>query len=258
MAWNGDDLIVHDASQAVAHVAWTLAQVFGIEEKQVHVTSPFVGGGFGSKTLWQHQILAAAASKLAGRPVRIVLSREGVYRIVGGRTLDRAARRDRRAGRRPLRRADPHRRGRDDRAQQLPEPFILPARSAYAAGSFKLDVEAVELDMVANTFMRAPGESVGTFALECAVDELAVQLGIDPDRAAHPQRAAKRTRPRGTPFSSRHIVEAYRAGAERFGWDAAQRRRRARSAKANGWSAWAARPRPIPITACPAARRASR
>ena len=60
------------------------------------ITSPFVGGGFGGKCLWQHQVLAAAAAKLAGRPVRIVLSREGVYRIVGGRTPDRAARRARR------------------------------------------------------------------------------------------------------------------------------------------------------------------
>src|SRR5262245_37726348 len=57
LAWTGDRLRVHDATQAVAHAAWTLAQVFGIEEEQVHVSSPFVGGGFGSKTLWWHQIL---------------------------------------------------------------------------------------------------------------------------------------------------------------------------------------------------------
>ena len=53
----------------------------------MHVTAPYVGGGFGAKGLWQHQILAAAASKVSGRPVRIALSREGVYRLVGGRTL---------------------------------------------------------------------------------------------------------------------------------------------------------------------------
>ena len=52
--WKGNELTVHDASQAVVQTAWTLAQVFGIEEKQVHVTSPYVGGGFGSKTLWHH------------------------------------------------------------------------------------------------------------------------------------------------------------------------------------------------------------
>ena len=87
LAWQDDDLVIHDASQCVAHTAWTVAQVFGLDECQVHVTSPYVGGGFGGKTLWRHQFLAAAAAKLARRPVRIVLSREGVYRIVGGRTV---------------------------------------------------------------------------------------------------------------------------------------------------------------------------
>jgi xanthine dehydrogenase YagR molybdenum-binding subunit len=216
--WNGDDLVVHDASQAVAHVAWTLSRVFGIAEEQVHVTSPYVGGGFGSKTLWQHQILAAAAAKLAARPVRIMLSREGVYRIVGGRTLTEqrvaiGAQAD----------------GRFDALihtgtvamtahNNMPEPFILPAKSAYAAGSFLLDVEAVELDMVANTFMRAPGEAVGTFGLESAVDEMAVELGIDPIELRIRNEPDKDPTT-GMAFSSRNIVEAYRTGAERFGWD---------------------------------------
>lgn len=78
VAWRDGELIVHDSTQAVSHSAWSLAQVFGLDEAQVHVSSPFVGGGFGGKTLWQHQILAAAAAKLADRPVRLVLSREGV------------------------------------------------------------------------------------------------------------------------------------------------------------------------------------
>ena len=86
LAWDGDDLIVHDASQGVKLHAWTFAQVFEIDESQVHLTSPYVGGGFGGKTLWSHHLLGAAASKLAGRPVRVTLSREGVYRLVGGRT----------------------------------------------------------------------------------------------------------------------------------------------------------------------------
>ncbi len=217
LGWMGDDLIVHDASQCVTHVAWSLAQVFGIDEKQVHVTSPYVGGGFGSKTLWQHQILGAAASKLAGRPVRIVLSREGVYRIVGGRTLTEQ--------RVAIGAQDD---GRFDaliqtgvvamgRHNNMPEPFILPARSAYASGSFRLDVETAQMDVLANTFMRAPGEAVGTFALESAVDELADQMGIDPVELRI-RNEPEKDPTSGTPFSSRHIVEAYRTGAERFGW----------------------------------------
>jgi len=222
VGWEGDDLIVHDASQCVTHTAWSLAEVFGIKEEHVHVTSPYVGGGFGSKTLWQHQILAAAASKLAGRPVRLMLSREGVYRIVGGRTLTEqrvalGAQAD----------------GRFDaliqtgvvamgRHNNMPEPFILPARSAYKSGSFKLDVVATRMDMLANTFMRAPGESVGTFALECAVDELAENLDMDPIELRI-RNEPEKDPTSGAPFSSRHIVEAYKAGAERFGWAARKR-----------------------------------
>ncbi len=92
---------IHDATQAVAHMAWSMAQIFGLDEEQVHVTSPYVGGGFGSKTLWWHQVLAAAAaSKLAGRPVR--LDAVARRRLSPRRRShdDRAARRAGRAARR--------------------------------------------------------------------------------------------------------------------------------------------------------------
>jgi CO/xanthine dehydrogenase Mo-binding subunit len=221
LGWQGDELVVHDSSQGVQHVAWSLAQVFGLKEEQVHVTLPFVGGGFGGKTLWQHQILAAAASKLAGRPVRIMLSREGVYRVVGGRapTEQRVA-------------LGAQSDGRLDALvhtgvvamtshNKMPEPFILPTQSAYAAGASKLDVQVADIDMEANTFMRAPGESVGTFALESAIDELAVALGMDPIEL-RPRNEPDKDPTIGRPFSSRHIVEASRAGAKRFGWSARQ------------------------------------
>lgn len=217
VAWVGDRLIVHDASQAVHHTAWSLGQIFGIAEEQVHVTSPFVGGGFGGKCLWQHQVLGAAAAKLAGRPVRIALSREGVYRLIGGRTLTEQ---------RFAIGADPDGRfvslihtGTVATARQnaFPEPFILPTMSSYGSPNIKLDVEAVNLDMLANTFMRAPGEAVGTFAMESAIDEMAVALGMDPVELRilnQPEEDPLK----GTPFSARHIAEAWRAGAERFGW----------------------------------------
>ncbi len=99
----------------------------------------------------------------------------------------------------------------------LVEPFTFPTRHGYAAKTFKIDQEAVELNMTANTFMRAPGESVGTFALESAIDELADQLGIDPVELRI-RNEPEKDPTHGTPFSSRNIVQAYRAGAERFGW----------------------------------------
>jgi xanthine dehydrogenase YagR molybdenum-binding subunit len=217
LAWDGDELTVHDCAQGVGHEAWSLAEAFGIGEEQVHVSSPYVGGGFGGKTLWQHQVLAAAAARLTGRPVRIALSRQGVYRVAGGR-----ARTEQRVA--IGAQAD----GRFDalihtgtvpkiRANTLPEPFITPATCLYAAGSMKLDVQVVYLDMLANTFMRAPGEAPGSFALESAIDELAGRIGMDPVelRLRNEPDADPLS---GKPFSSRHLAAAYRTGAERFGW----------------------------------------
>jgi xanthine dehydrogenase YagR molybdenum-binding subunit len=218
LAWDGDDLIVHDASQGVKGHAWTFAQVFGVEEEQVHVTSPYVGGGFGGKTLWSHHLIGAAASKLAARPVRVTLSREGVYRLVGGRTNteQRVAI------------------GADDDGRfkslihtgisamtpynGLAEQFTFPARHMYATKTLKTDQQVVDMDMLANSFMRAPGESVGTFALESAIDELAVELDIDPIELRIRNEPDKDPST-GLPYSSRHIVDAWRAGAERFGWE---------------------------------------
>jgi xanthine dehydrogenase YagR molybdenum-binding subunit len=182
------------------------------------VLSPFVGGGFGGKGLWNHQILAAAASKLAGKPVRIVLTREGVFRNVGGRTCteQRVALGARTDGtlaaliHTGCAAMTPH--------NNCPEQFTFPARHLYACDTLKVTQDIADMNMVANTFMRAPGESVGTFALESALDELAHKMGLDPIELR------RRLEPEKDPasrheFSSRHLLEAYAAGAEKFGWD---------------------------------------
>lgn len=215
--WDDDELYVHDASQAVVQTAWTLAEVFGIDEKKVHVSSPFVGGGFGSKTLWHHHVLAAAAAKLSGQPVRMVLSREGVFRTVGGRTTTQqrvaiGANADGKftalihTGTAAM---TPH--------NNVPEQFSFPARHAYAAPNLTIGQNVADMDMLANTFMRAPGESIGTFALECAVDELAEKLGVDPVELRLRNEPDKDPAS-GKPFSSRNVEKMFRDGAERFGW----------------------------------------
>ncbi|HMI18274.1 MAG TPA: xanthine dehydrogenase family protein molybdopterin-binding subunit [Sphingomonas sp.] len=218
VVWDGDTLRVHDASQLVAHTAWSIAHMFGIEEDKVVITSPFVGGGFGGKGLWQHQVLAALAAKLTSRPVRLVLSREGVYRVVGGRSLteQRVALG---AGKDGKLKALIHT-GTTAKTSTnaMPEPFILQTRSCYGAETMLLDVQAVELDMLANTFMRAPGESVGTFALESAMDELAEALGLDPIELRL-RNEPEKDPTTGLPFSSREVEKAFRDGAARFNWD---------------------------------------
>ena len=217
IGWEGDRLVIHDASQLVTAEAATIAGVFDLPAEQVHVTSPYVGGGFGGKCLWDHQILGAAAARLVGRPVCIALSREGVYRIVGGRTVteQRVAIGADAAGRftsivhTGTVAMTAH--------NNMPEPFIAGTQAAYATEAAYLQVEAATMNMLANTFMRAPGEAVGTFALESAVDELAHAMGIDPIELRLLNEPDEDPLD-GRAFSSRKIAEAWRAGADRFGW----------------------------------------
>ncbi len=217
IAWIDGGLMIHDASQMVTQQAQTVADVFDLATDQVRLTSPYVGGGFGCKGLWDHQIIGAAAAKLGGRPVRIALSREGVYRTVGGRSLteQRVAIGAQADGsfdalvHSGLSVMTPH--------NNMPEPFILGTRVGYAMPNLALKVEVARMNSLANTFMRAPGEAVGTFALESAIDELAVELKMDPiDLRLRNEPDADPIS--GLPFSSRNIAEAWRLGAERFGW----------------------------------------
>lgn len=218
VAWDRGSLVVHDATQMIAPSANALAKVFGLKKEQVRVFSPFVGGGFGGKGLWDHQIVAIAAAKLVGRPVRLMLSRESVYRMIGGRspTEQRVAIGADQGGRftalvhtgysiMPTYGA-------------CPEQYTLGTRALYRSSSFESVQHHVDLDIVPNTFMRAPGEAIGTFAVECAIDELAHAMGIDPielRRRNEPDRHPVH----GTPFSQRALTQAYADGAKRFGWE---------------------------------------
>ncbi|MGQ8630282.1 xanthine dehydrogenase family protein molybdopterin-binding subunit [Agrobacterium sp. DKPNP3] len=218
VVWNDDELRVHDASQLLDLTTGQLADIFDIDVSKVHVTSPYVGGGFGGKCLWDHQILACAAARLAKRPVRIMLSREGVFRIVGGRTVteQRVALGARADG--TLDALIHTGTSAMTSHNSCPEQFTFPARHLYAARTFRIGQNVADMDMLANTFMRAPGESVGTFALECALDELAEKLRLDPielRRRIEPEKDPTT----GKPFSSRYLLEAYDEGAKQFGWD---------------------------------------
>ena len=217
IVWNGDELLVHDASQGVTHAAASLAAVFGIKEQKVRVTSPFVGGSFGGKGLWPHQVLGAAAAKVAGRPVRINLSREGVYRVVGGRAMTEQRVAIGASADGSFEAIIHTGTSSTTERNQLSEAFMSPTASAYAAKTFSLDNKLAFLDTAANTQMRAPGGAVGTFALESAVDELAIALGVDPIELRMRNQPEKDPT-KGTPFSSHHVEEAWRRGAEKFGW----------------------------------------
>ncbi|HEY1578302.1 MAG TPA: xanthine dehydrogenase family protein molybdopterin-binding subunit [Terracidiphilus sp.] len=216
--WNGDKLTVYDASQFVRGTADSLAKMFSLRKEDVRVISPFVGGGFGGKgSMWPHVQLCALAAKVADRPVKLVLSREGVFRVVGGRTPSEQrvalAANDQCKLTALIHTGVTATSFTNDFAEQ----FSFPARHLYASENLLVNQKVVNLNTTANTFMRAPGESIGTFALESAMDELSYELGIDPVDLRL-RNDPERDPAKGTPFSSRHFKEAYQLGAEKFGW----------------------------------------
>lgn len=216
--WQAGSLTVYDASQYVAGVAGTLATMFGLNESQVRVLAPFVGGGFGGKgSVWPHVPMCALAAKVVGRPVRLALSRKEVFLTVGGRTPSEqrvALAADASGALQALIHTGVTA---TSNTNDFAEQFSFPARHLYATRNLYITQRVTHLDTVANTFMRAPGESIGTFALESAMDELSYETGIDPIELRM-RNEPVRDPAKDTEFSSRHLREAYGMGAERFGW----------------------------------------
>jgi xanthine dehydrogenase YagR molybdenum-binding subunit len=219
--WSDDKaLTVLESTQSVYTVAASLASIFRLKPEDVQVIAPFVGGGFGGKGgLWNYTPLCAAAARALHRPVKLSLSREGVFRTVGGRTISeqRIALGASRDGKftavlhSGLTATTSHGR--------YAEQCTFPTRHLYAAPNLLIEQKVIHLDTIANTWMRAPGESIGTFALESAIDELASALRMDPievRRLNEPENDPTNDRP----FSARHLSEAYRQGREKFGWNA--------------------------------------
>ena len=228
IAWEGEKLIVHDATQMINATAGSLAKVFGIKEADVFVSSPFVGGGFGAKGMWDHQILGAAAARLAGRPVRIRLSRASMHRLIGGRTQteQRVALGADANGK--LKALLHHGYATKPLHSICDEGFSLTGRSLYASESFDIVQHYVDLDLLANSFMRGPGETPGTFAIECAMDELAHALKMDPVELRR-RNAATCDPISGAPHSQSDMMAAYDMGARRIGWNRRAPKPRTRS-----------------------------
>ena len=219
-AWDGDRLVVHEGTQNVAWVRDQLAWRFDVPAAAVRVISPYVGGAFGGKTtIWAGTVLTVLAARVTGRPVRMMLTREGVYRTVGGRTPSTqrvAIGAETDGSMTALIHTSVTQVG---RAGGGPEQVTSQSRHLYDAKNILVQQHQVTLDTLPNTFMRAPGESIGTFALEAAVDELAYELGIDPIELRM-RNEPERNPIDGKRFTHRALREAYARGAELFGWSA--------------------------------------
>jgi xanthine dehydrogenase YagR molybdenum-binding subunit len=231
--WSEDQesLTVYDATQYVIGVQEMLAKKFSLEKENVRVIGSFVGGGFGGKgNAWPHVSLAVAAAKMTRRPVKLMVSRKGVHHSVGGRTPteQRVALGADNDGtfialiQTGYTQTTEH----NDFAEQ----FTFPARHLYNAKNIWVRQEVVHLDIVPNTFMRAPGETPGTFALESAIDELAHEMGMDPIELRafnEPMTEPVKKENKELKFSMRNLKEAYRVGAQKFGWSQRNRQPRA-------------------------------
>ncbi|HEX4381468.1 MAG TPA: xanthine dehydrogenase family protein molybdopterin-binding subunit, partial [Myxococcales bacterium] len=211
-------LLVYDATQGIFGVRKKLATVFALEPKDVRVITKFVGGGFGCKgTPWSHVPLAALASKQIGKPVKIALTRHQMFGMVGGRPQTHqkilaAATPD---GQLTSLRHESW--SATSRFDDFVEGAALPSRHSYAVPNLETKHRLVRVDIATPTYMRAPGESSGSFALESAMDELAVQMNTDPMRIRFDNHCSKDPA-EGKPFSSKSVKECYRIAATSFGW----------------------------------------
>ncbi|MET7743438.1 xanthine dehydrogenase family protein molybdopterin-binding subunit [Streptomyces sp. NPDC005385] len=216
--WDDERLVVHDSSQGSTAVRATLATLFGLPEERITVMAEHVGGGFGSKgTARPHVVLAAMAAQRTGRPVTVALPRRMMPALVGHRapTLHRLRLGATEEG--TLTSLTHEVTTHTSRIKEFVEQAAVPARVMYASPNSRTTHRVVPLDVPSPSWMRAPGEAPGMFALESAMDELAVALGMDPVdlRIANEPDTEPAS---GNPFSSRHLVECLRDGAERFGW----------------------------------------
>ena len=217
-AWDGDHLTLYDSTQYMKGVQRTVAGTLGIPEDKVTALCPYVGGGFGCKgSVWSHVVLAAMAAKGAGRPVKLVLDRNQMFGPVGARPVTDqrmrlAAMSDGRLT------ATAH----DTVAytsmiEDWIEPCGLMTRMMYEVPNEETTHRLARMNLGTPTFMRAPGEASGSFALESSMDELAYELGIDPLQLRL-QNYTERDPGKDLPFSSKSLRQCYEAGAERFGW----------------------------------------
>ncbi len=216
--WDGDNLTLYDSTQYVYGVKRFMAKLFDIPEANVHVISHFVGGAFGSKgSAWSHVALAAMASRVVGRPVKIVLTRRQMFGLVGARpaTVQRLAIGAKKDG--TLTAIRHHSISSTSMLEDWLEPATVATRILYDCPNEDTGHKIVRLNVGTPTFNRGPGESSGIFALESAMDELAVKLRMDPI-ALRLKNYAERDPESGQPWSSKSLRECYAQGAEKFGW----------------------------------------
>jgi len=216
--WDGDRLTLYTANQMLPRGVATLAATLLMPKEKIRLVSRYIGGGFGGKLQVQPDaVLAAMAARLLNRPVKLALTRQQVFAATTHRS-DTIQRLRLAADRDGALQAVAHESWSDNTPGQDDfEAAAMATRNIYATPALLTAHRLATLDLPISASMRAPGEAVGLLALECAMDELAVALGMDPialriknEPASDPQN--------GKPFSTRTLVPCMQKGAELFGW----------------------------------------
>lgn len=216
--WEGSTLTLYESSQGVVNLRGVLAQMFGLPKENVRVITHFVGSGFGGKLWpWSHCPLAAAAARQLSKPVKLVLSRRMMFQSVGHRPLTQQRMRLGAT--------------RDGKLVSLQHDYIYhksildpyhedcgeATPFQYSVPNLRVTFGRAKRNVGAGADMRGPGRVPGLYATESAMNELADQLKIDPVKLRilnEPQIDESK----GIPFSSRHLVECFEIGAQKFGW----------------------------------------
>jgi xanthine dehydrogenase YagR molybdenum-binding subunit len=216
--WSGDELTIHTSAQTLANYRAGVASTLGMPPERVRIVSPFVGGGFGSKLIIHADtVLAALAARVLQRPVKIALTRQQMFANTGHRAemihqLRLGADTDGR-----LTGISHDVWSATSSFEEYCEQTAAFARSLYAAPNRLTRHRLVRLDINRGEWMRSPGEAPGMLAFECAVDELAARLGLDPIELRIRNEPTQDPE-RGVPFSTRNLVACMEEGARRFGW----------------------------------------
>ena len=218
--WDEGDLKLYDSTQGVHTVRRAVARVFGLDRDRVRVVAPHVGGGFGSKGLpHANTILTAlAAQMIEGRPVKFALTRQQMFSGVGYRTptIQRIRLGADEAGNLTAISHDVVEQS--AKIKEFSEQSGYATRMMYATQTRRTTHRLAALDVPVPSWMRAPGEAPGMYALEAAMDEMAARCNLDPIefRIRNEPEVDADT---GLPYSSRNLVTCLREGAERFGWE---------------------------------------
>ncbi len=218
--WEEGDLTLYDSTQGVHTVRRTVARTFGLDRDRVRVVAPHVGGGFGSKGLpHANTILTTlAAQMIEGRPVKFALTRQQMFSGVGYRTptIQRIRLGADQDGRLTAISHDVIELS--AKLKEFAEQTASATRTMYATENRRTTHRLAALDLPVPSWMRAPGEAPGMYALEVAMDEMAEKCNLDPIefRTRNEPEVDAET---GLPYSSRNLIACLREGAERFGWE---------------------------------------